>query len=203
MYLKGEHLELRPVSAAHGMCSCVNPSPDQNTFSCTYSDNSFRLSTGGSNSLNTGKFGNIQSVVTDSKVVNSDISNFSSNIIQSVKRFSAQQAYCRSTGIIPLNVCQFTQYNGSQLLNSTDIKLWVSQAHTLVKSTATSNYKQVRLVVPSGLNVKNWRRYLEHYDIIVLCDYVEFGFPLKVDREIFQFNTKIDNHSSARLSSEG
>ena len=58
-------------------------------------------------------------------------------------------------------------------------------------------------MVPSGLNVKNWCRYLEHYDIRVLCDYVEFGFPLKVDREIFRFNTKIDNHSSARFSSEG
>ena len=137
------------------------------------------------------------------KVVNSDISDFSSNMIQAVKRFSAQQEYCRSAGVIPLNVCQFTQYSGSQLLNSTDMKLWVSEAHTVVKNTATSNYKQARLVVLSGLNVNNWRRYLKHYNIRVLCDYLEFGFPVKVDREIFRFNTKIDNHSSARFSSEG
>ena len=169
VYLKGEHLHLSPVSTAHGMCSRINPSPDQNTHSCIYSDNSFRLSTGGSNSLNTGKFGDIQSVFTDKNVVNSDISDFSSNIIQAVKRFSAQQAYCRSTGVIPLNVCKFTQYNGSQLLNSTDMKLWAAEAHTLVKSTVTSNYKQARLVVPLGLNVKNWHRCLEHYDITVLC----------------------------------
>ena len=59
----------------------------------------------------------------------------------------------------------------------------------------TSNYKQARVVVFSGLNIKNWPRYLQYYDIKVLYDSLEFGFPLKVDREIFRFNTKIKNHS--------
>ena len=125
---------------------------------------------------------------TDYKVQNSDISGFSSHIMQAVKRLSAQGAYCH-------------RGSWSQLLNSTDMRLWVAKAHTVVKNTDTSSYKQARLVVPSGLNVKNWRRYLEHYGIKVLCDYLEFGFPLKVEREIFRFNTEINNHSSARLSS--
>ena len=201
-YLEGES-DLVSVSVMYGMSGCVHPGPDQNTFSCTYSDNSFRLSTGTSYSLKGGKFGHIQLPFTDYKVVNNDISGFSTHIMQAVKYFSAQEAYCRSAGIIPLNVRQFIQYSRSQLLNSTEMKLWVSKATTAVKNTDTSNYKQARLVVPLGLNVKNWRRYLEHYDIKVLCDYLEFGFPLKVDRKIFHFNTEIKNHSSARLSSEG
>ena len=38
-YLEGES-DLVAVGVMHGMSGCVHPSPDQNTFSCTYSDNS-------------------------------------------------------------------------------------------------------------------------------------------------------------------
>ena len=57
----------------------------------------------------------------------------------------------------------------------------VQEGHLLLKNSNTSNYKQARVVASSGLNIKNWRRYLQYYDIKVLYDYLEFGFPLKVD----------------------
>ena len=192
------------TGSIHDNTSYINPGPGQNTPTCIYSRSYFSLSISVDDIMGTGTFGDVQlSCNTAPKVVYSDMTPFSLNIIQAVKRFSVQHAYCRSVGVLLLNTCQFTQYSGSQLLNSNDMKSWVIEAHTVVKNTATSNYKQARLVVPSGLKVTNWRRYLQYYDIKVLCDYLEFGFPLKVDRQIFQFNTNVSNHSSARFSTEG
>ena len=83
-HVEGES-DLRLVSVKNGMPDCIHPGPDQNTLSCIYSDNSFRLSTGISNSLKGGKFGCSHFIFPNHKVVN-NISGFSSHIIQAVHR---------------------------------------------------------------------------------------------------------------------
>ena len=64
-------------------------------------------------------------------------------------------------------------------------------------STDCPNYKRSRITVPTELNIKNWRSLCGNYEDQVLLDYLEFGFPLCVDRSNFVFNTNVNNHYSA------
>ena len=64
------------------------------------------------------------------------------------------------------------------------------------------NYQSSCIPVPSGLNISNWRRYLVNYDLSILCEYLQYGFPLNVDYENFQPITKVTNHASALKNPE-
>ena len=60
-------------------------------------------------------------------------------------------------------------------------------------------YKQTHLTVPSGLNLRNWHQLLKGYDIPILLEYLEFGFPLNINYEIFAFNETVSNHAFVNL----
>ena len=74
---------------------------------------------------------------------------------------------------------------------------WIAEAHQLVRKSKKFNYQSSRIPVPSGLNIDNWRRYLVDYDLSILCEYLQYGFPLNVNYNSFQPVTKITNHASA------
>ena len=44
------------------------------------------------------------------------------------------------------------------------------------------NYANVRKAVPSGLNIRNWRRFLEDYNDNGILEYLEYGWPVNFDR---------------------
>ena len=50
--------------------------------------------------------------------------------------------------------------------------------------------------VLSKLNIFNWRRFLKDYPYPILCEYLEFGFPLNIDYTSFSFQNTIKNHNS-------
>ena len=54
-----------------------------------------------------------------------------------------------------------------------------------------------------SLIVHNWRKYLQYYDISILCEYIEFGFSFYVDSKTFVFNNGIVNHVSANRNVQG
>ena len=78
-----------------------------------------------------------------------------------------------------------------------DMYTWTVEAHKAVQKSGVPNYVHSRLLIPSGLNIYNWRRYLKDYKYKILCEYLAFGFPLNIDQNKFTFNTDINNHSSA------
>ena len=183
----------KPLCVSSMMVSCGCLGPDQNISSYKYIGLYFSLNSGKVSSLNAGTFCNCHPCDTFiNKTINNDISRFS--LEKATRHFSAQHSYCQSFIIMPLNSCQFTQYAGYHSLNTSDMKTWVQEAHLLVKNSQLPNYKQARVVVPLGLNIENWRRYLQPYHIKVLFKYLKFGCPLKIDREIFRFNTYIKNY---------
>ena len=53
------------------------------------------------------------------------------------------------------------------------------------------------------MNIPQTRILLKDYDLKVLGEYLQFGFPLNVDYDIFQFNIKVDHHASALHRPEG
>ena len=52
-----------------------------------------------------------------------------------------------------------------------------------VAQSGRYNYAGVRKRVPSGLNIVNWRRYLEDYHDTGLNDFLEFGWPVHFNRD--------------------
>ena len=52
------------------------------------------------------------------------------------------------------------------------------EAHRIVGSSGQPNYLSVRLPVPSRLNVQLWRDLILHYPDNIICEFLEFGWPL-------------------------
>ena len=51
-------------------------------------------------------------------------------------------------------------------------------AHCAVFSSGQFNYTGLRIPVPSRLNIPVWRALLQDYEDSVICDFLEFGWPL-------------------------
>ena len=51
-------------------------------------------------------------------------------------------------------------------------------AHRVVLSSGQFNYTWLRLPVPSRLNITVWCTLLQGYEDRVICDFLEFGWPL-------------------------
>ena len=84
-----------------------------------------------------------------------------------------------------LKMINLTPFVGSQEIQNTDMVEYIKQSNEIVRKTKCFNYQQARIKVPSSLNIRNWRRYLKNYDLQILCDYLEFGFPLNIDYDLF------------------
>ena len=126
-----------------------------------------------------------------------------------VKDFSQHQGlrgdiYFRQVEFLPVIQYHISSYSGGGHLQTADMVEWITKAHQVVSESKQFNYQGVRIPIPSGLNITtcNWRCYLINYDLSVLCEYLEYGFPLNVDFEHFQPITKVTNHASALRNPE-
>ena len=102
-------------------------------------------------------------------------------------QFHTDKQYVREFGFLPLEVIhiKFQYYN--QILQEPDMCRWVQIAQERVEKSKVYNYQGVRILVPSGLNIYNWHNYLKKYDLQILCEYLQFGFPLGIDYKLLQF----------------
>ena len=64
-------------------------------------------------------------------------------------------------------------------------------------STNCFNYLGARIKVPTELNISNWRALCVNYEDQVLLDYLEYGFPLCVERSNLVHNGHVVNYQSA------
>ena len=73
--------------------------------------------------------------------------------------------------------------------------------HDLVAQTGKPNYLVARVPVPSTLNISTWRELLQDYEDRIVCDFLEFGWPvgfMPTTLPVFDLRT----HCSALLFSE-
>ena len=82
-------------------------------------------------------------------------------------------------------------------IECTDLRKWAWDAHTIVKRMGCPNYLSARIRVPKELNIASWRSLCGNYKDQLLLNYLEFGFPLCVNRSGFQLNPHVVNHQSA------
>ena len=64
--------------------------------------------------------------------------------------------------------------------------------HRSVALTGEPNYRVARIPVFSALNIAKWRELLQHYPDNVICDFLEFGWPIGYMSDtlpIFDFRT--------------
>ena len=100
-------------------------------------------------------------------------------------------------GFVPLNTIEIPLFKPPRSLNIEQLDQWAFKAHQLVKASSTYNYRCCRIKVHTELNIKNWRALCSNYHDQKLLDYMEYRFPLCIDRDQFQFNTECINHPSA------
>ena len=84
-----------------------------------------------------------------------------------------------------------------RVLDCDNLIQWACEAHTIVAATKCPNYRVARIKVPTELNIDNWRALCGNFHDQILLDYLEYGFPLCVDRNNFIHNASVTNHSSA------
>ena len=66
------------------------------------------------------------------------------------------------------------------------------EAHRVVISTGQPNYMTARVSVPSRLHIPSWRLFLHDYHDNIICDFLEFGWPIGYVRDTlpsFTFRT--------------
>ena len=84
-----------------------------------------------------------------------------------------------------------------QIIEHSDMAEWMQLAHKEVAQHNKPNYLGARVQVVSQLNIPLWKLLLADYKYSRVVDYLEFGFPMGLDYENFNFNQQVDNHASA------
>ena len=88
-------------------------------------------------------------------------------------------------------------FRPATVVEAKDLCDWACRAHSMVKQSGVFNYRGARIRVPTELNINNWRSVCANYNDQLILDYLEFGFPLCVNRMDLQVCTNVDNHPSA------
>ena len=109
----------------------------------------------------------------------------------------------REFGFIPNNIPKFIPAAQPNVIPFSNSIAWVNEIHTEVAKHEKPNYLGAQIRVPSGLNIENWKYILKNYDLKILGQYLEYGFPLNLDYNLFQYNEIVDNHKSALQNPNG
>ena len=104
---------------------------------------------------------------------------------------------CQNFGFINQGLLPAPLFKPPTVIKAATLKQWAFEAHLAVASTNCFNYQGARVKVPTELNISNWRALCVNYEDQVLLDYLEYGFPLCVDRSNFVYNGHVVNHQSA------
>ena len=68
-----------------------------------------------------------------------------------------------------------------------------------INASGAPNFALCRIPLPhSKLNISVWREKLEHYEDKIVCEFLEFGFPLDLDRKHKLSYVERRNHKGAR-----
>ena len=103
----------------------------------------------------------------------------------------------KAFGFMPLSIIRPPLFKPTTDLHNCNTLQWAIQAHRIVKNTGEYNYQHARIRVPTELHINNWRQLCSNYHDPLLLDYLEFGFPLCIDRSKLKFTEFVDNHHSA------
>ena len=71
----------------------------------------------------------------------------------------------------------------------------------IIRSTGVPNYREARIPLVSGLNIKAWETYLKDYPDPLLIEYLKFGFPMSIlDYDALRITSVVNHHSATQFS---
>ena len=109
----------------------------------------------------------------------------------------------RKFAYIPLTIKKYISLPTQKGISFENNAQWLQTMYEAVKKYKVPNYQGARIPVPSGLNIRAWRKLLENYDLPIIAEYLEFGFPVNIDSSIFTGSKEVKNHASAMMRSAG
>ena len=74
---------------------------------------------------------------------------------------------------------------------------WAFEADITVAQSNCPNYQGARIKVPTDLKIDNWRALCANFEDQLILEYLEYGFPLCIDKQTLNYNTDVHNHPSA------
>ena len=86
----------------------------------------------------------------------------------------------REFDFMPINIPKFIPTVQSNVIQYSNSIAWVNKMNTEVAKYNSPNYLGAQSTVPSGLNISSWKYILKHYDLKILDQYLEYGFPLNL-----------------------
>ena len=71
---------------------------------------------------------------------------------------------------------------------------------SIIRSTGVPNYREARIPLVSGLNIKAWEAYLKDYPDPLLIEYLKFGFPMLIlDYDALNVTSVVNHHSATQF----
>ena len=104
----------------------------------------------------------------------------------------------KTVGFLANPMGRIINWHQGQKLQTNSLVQWVAEAHSQIWASNLPNYQSARITVPSDMNITNWKTLMANHPDGILTQYLEFGFPLTVDREKFEPNTVTVNNPSAQ-----
>ena len=90
-----------------------------------------------------------------------------------------------------INISQLSSESSSKL-----VKMVAMFEH--INASGHPNFRRCRIPLPSKLNVSLWRERLSKYEDKVVCEFLEYGFPIDFDRKKKLSHELGKNHKGAR-----
>ena len=98
-------------------------------------------------------------------------------------------------------MCEFNTpvplFRPGKVLKCENLVQWACETHSIVAARGLPNYQYSRIKVPTELKIDNWRALCGNYKDQVLLDYLEYRFPLCVDKQALEYNKNVSNYQSA------
>ena len=82
-------------------------------------------------------------------------------------------------------------------LHCVDQVHWGFEAHAIVAQSHCPNYQGARIKVPTDLNINNWRALCANFENQLILEYLEYSFPLCIDKQALNYNIDVNNYPSA------
>ena len=122
-----------------------------------------------------------------------DTTTFLSNIQSDAIEFDKPKNLVTPDGVrVPL--CPIQSKNPHVFEQNNPVKYFV--LHYNVTAFGCYNYQGARIPLENGFNIPLWRESLQGSKHYVICDYLEFGFPLGTNHR-HDFKQTLKNHPSA------
>ena len=76
-------------------------------------------------------------------------------------------------------------------LDCVDQLQWAFQAKTIVAESHRPNYQSACITVQTDLKINNWRVLCANFEDQLLLEYLEYGFPLCINKQALTYNPNV------------